>query len=80
MRHLTTRVKEHGTSPSAIKDHLFICESCRSSYSCNSFSILDSGRNDNEITIKEALHIKFKCPSLDKQLYTQGSSFVLNIF
>ena len=84
MRHLVTRVKEHGTSSStsssAIRDHLQSCEPCKSSYSCDSFSIICSGRNDNEISIKEALHIKYRKPKLNRQLYTQGSSFVLNIF
>ena len=30
MRHLATRVKEHGTSQSAVKDHLSSCEMCKS--------------------------------------------------
>ena len=29
---------------------------------------------------KEALHIKFKKPIINRQLCTQGSSFVLNVF
>ena len=32
------------------------------------------------ITIKEALHIKFKKPTINRQLFSQGSSFVLNVF
>ena len=81
LRHLATRVKEHETSSSsAIKEHLLSCALCNSHYSVNSFSIVDIGRNDNEITIKEALHIKYEKPILNKQLYSQGSSFVLNIF
>ena len=80
MRHLATRIKEHGTSSSAIKDHLLSCETCNSNYSVDSFSIVDTGRNDYQTTIKEALHIKYRKPILNKHLYTQGSSFVLNIF
>ena len=80
-RHLATRVKEHSTSPSAIKDHLSVCNSCQSNYSCNNnFSILCSGRNDSEIIIKEALCIKYQKPVLNRQLQTCGTSFVLNIF
>ena len=30
--------------------------------------------------IKEALHIKFKKPTINRQLFSQGSSFVLNVF
>ena len=80
IRHLATRVKEHGTSPSAVSNHLSSIETCRSNFSCNNFSIIDSGKNDYEITVKEALHIKFKKPTINRQLFTQGSSFVLNIF
>ena len=35
---------------------------------------------DYEITVKEALHIKFKRPTVNKQLFTQGTPFVLSIF
>ena len=83
MRHLATRVKEHNssTSPSAIRNHLDTCLTCKNKFSCNSFKIIDTGRNDMEITIKEALHIKYSQPNLNKQLYgSQGMSFLLNIF
>ena len=55
-------------------------ETCKSNFSCNSFSIINSGKNDFEITVKEALHIQFKKPTINRQLFTQGSSFVLNVF
>ena len=79
-RHLAIRVKEHKQSQSAIRDHLQTCMSCNKNFSSKAFSIIDTGRNDFEITIKEALHIKNKKPTLNKQLYSQGASFVLNIF
>ena len=41
---------------------------------------MDSGKNDFEVTIKEALHIKFKNPTINRQLFYQGSPFVLNVF
>ena len=78
-RHLATRVKEHKQGPSAIQSHLEECRVCRDNYSCDLFAILDSGSNDLDITIKEAMHIKSCKPWLNKQLSTQGSSFVLNI-
>ena len=80
IRHLATRVKEHETSSSAVKDHLLSCDSCKCNYSCDNYSIICSGKSDNEISIKEALHIKYSKPVLNRQLYTQGTSFVLNIF
>ena len=69
--HLATRVKEHGTSPSnsAVSNHLTSCETCKLNFSCDSFSITDSGKNDFEVTIKEALHIKFKKPTMGRLLY-----------
>ena len=67
-------------SPSAVFNHLSSCETCKSNFSCDSFSIIDSGKNDFEITVKEALHIKFEKPTINRQLFTQGSSFVLNKF
>ena len=80
MRHLVTRVGEHGHSPSAIYEHLSICDVCTSNYSCDSFKILEHGKNNFDITVKEALHIKRTKPSLNTQLYANGSSFVLKIF
>ncbi len=79
-RHLATRVGEHGRSSSAIFDHLNACTLCKEKFSCNSFKIVDKGRDDFDTTIKEALLIKSNRPSLNKQLYSQGSSFILNIF
>ena len=79
-RHLTVRVREHGNSRSAIFDHLQLCSRCKDNFSCNRFKILDRGRDDFETTIKEALYIKNSRPKLNKQLYTQGSSFILSVF
>ena len=53
---------------------------CKDNFSCNSFKILDFGKNDLEITIKEAINIKCKKPTMNKQLFTQGTSFILKIF
>ena len=81
-RHLATRVKEHhnANSRSAIHDHVSSCEVCQAGFSVKCFQRIDSGSNDIEVTIKEALHIKYSKPNLNKQLYNSGSSFVLNIF
>ena len=81
-RHLATRVKEHGNSKthSAIHEHVSGCAVCQSSFSAERFRRVDSGKNDMEVTIKEALHIKLSQPKLNKKLFNSGSSFVLNIF
>ena len=57
IRHLVTRVKEHSTSPSAIKEHLSSCTTCKDNYSCNSFKVIDSANSDFEVSIKEALSL-----------------------
>ena len=40
---------------------------------------MDSGKKDFGVTIKEALHIKFKKPTINRQLISDGSSYVLNV-
>ena len=70
-RHLVTRVRarveEHSKSASAVCEHLEVCNLCRSEYSVEkNFRILDKGKNDFEITIKELLHIKTIGPLLTK--------------
>ena len=68
IQHLATKVREHGTSLSAVQNHLPACKRSKSNFSCNNFSVVDSSKNDNDITVKEALHIKFKRPIV----YTKG--------
>ena len=80
LKNIVTRVKEHSTSPSAIKEHLSSCTTCKDNYSCNSFKVIDSANSDFEVSIKEALYIKHKNPNLNKQLSTEGMSFMLKIF
>ena len=53
MLHLATRVREHGTSSSAVSNLLSSCQTYRSNFSCNNFSIIDSGECDHEITVKD---------------------------
>ena len=79
-RHLATRIREHGHSTSTVHDHLLACQMCKSNFSHDVFKILDTGSCDFEITIKEAIHIKSTKPKLNKQLFSQGASFLLNIF
>ena len=62
---MATRVREHGTSSSTVSNHLSSCQTYRSNCSCNNFSIIDSGKYDYEINVKEALHINFNNPSIN---------------
>lgn len=81
-RHLVTRVREHGTSaaPSAIKEHIDNCKTCKSDFSLNNFTVIDHARNDYECCIKEAIHIKLVKPPLNTQLSSEGMSYFLSIF
>ena len=67
-RHLTTRVREHLTSDknSHIFQHINGSEACRSLCSEDCFSILDTASTSFQLKIKEALHIGWEKPSLNK--------------
>ena len=49
-------------------------------YNINSFTILRKCNSDYEAKIHEALLIKPHRPSLNKQCYASGASFLLNIY
>ena len=42
IRHPATRIKEHGTSPSAVQNHV-IMRNMQVKRSCSNFSVIDSG-------------------------------------
>ena len=69
-RHLATRVCEHLTSDknSHIFQHIHGSETCRALCSENCFSILDTASTSFQLKIKEALHIGWENPSLNKQV------------
>ena len=69
-RHLATRVREHLTSDknSHIFQHINGSEACRSLCSEDCFSILDTASTSFQLKIKEALHIGWEKPSLNKQV------------
>ena len=86
-RHLITRVKEHlnlaDLRKKAIKNHILSCptySNLRVQYNINSFTILRKCNSDYEAKIHEALLIKRHSPSLNKQCYASGASFLLHIY
>ena len=82
-RHLVTRIQEHlhsTTNKTAISEHLKLCESCKKDSNVKSFKIIKKCSNEYETKIHEALQIKKINPKLNKQLYANGSSFLLNVF
>ena len=78
-RHLTVRSKEHFQRESPIRNHIQSCSKCKYSDMSN-FNILNSGRTDYEIRIKEALYINNLKPILNRQIPHSGASYFLNVF
>ena len=69
-RHLSTRVREHlYTDKNAhIVKHLKNSLSCKSLCNESCFEVLDSANNYHNLKVKEALHIMWERPNLNKQL------------
>ena len=69
-RHLSTRVREHLHSDknSHIYKHLKGSDKCRKSCSDDCFKVLDVASSYNHLKIKEALHIMWEEPILNKQV------------
>ena len=83
-QHLATRPQEHlhaTNNKTAIAQHIDLSSFCGN---CNlgfgSFKILRQFKNDYEPKIQEALPIKKLKPKWITELYTNGSSFLLNVF
>ena len=68
-RHHITRIKEHLESDkkSHIYQHLKTNLNCKNSCDDKSFEIIDNAKTKNDLRIKEALHIKWINPNLNKQ-------------
>ena len=84
-RHLGTRVKEHlnfrNKQKSSIKDHIQSCSICsKTKIGLDSFKIIRKCRSDYDTKIHKALLIKKHSPSLNRQLYASGASFLLQVF
>ena len=87
-RHLVTRVNEHldpKSNHTEVTKHIFDCESCRNcirskALSVSNFQILKQCGSDYEARINEALLIKKCSPKLNRQLFTNGQSYLLRVF
>ena len=78
-RHLTTRIKEHLSSDkkSHIFKHLEMSGDCKRACSEDCFSILDHAPTEYQLKIKEALHIQWNQPILNKQVWSQKIQLVV---
>ena len=86
-RHLGTRVKEHlnfsSKQKSSIKDRIQSCKCnicSKTKIGLDSFKTIRKCRSDYDAKIHEALLIKKHSPSLNRQLYARGASFLLQVF
>ena len=68
-RHLSTRIKEHleTDKKSHIFAHLVNNETCKALSTENCFEIIDSASTPFKLKLKEAIHIIWKRPSLNKE-------------
>ena len=64
---------------SAIKDHIFTCESCRRA-SIDNFDILQKCKTDGDAKISKAFFIKTEVPQLNKNLFNTASLHTLKIY
>ena len=84
-RHLLTRVAEHTeltkNTKSHVKSHILECDGCRNAeVSLNDFIVLKHYSSEMDCKVGEALAIKKHRPLINKQLFANGASMILNIW
>ena len=83
--HLSIRVGEHLNfylkSESSFKNHIMSCDIYpNTKVNINSFKIIKECNSNFETKIHETLLSKKHIPGLNRQLFANGTSFLLNIF
>ena len=84
-RYLITRVREHLNFKSlqdiAIKDHILSCGKCSNNrFNENNFVTIHKCKSEFCSKIHEALLIKKLSPKLNRKMFANGASYLLNIF
>ena len=82
---LITRAHEHlnlnSIAKTAVKDHIYSCSNCtKSDLPVTNSKVIRRCNTGFEAKIQEALLIKKFNPTLNRQLYSSGSSFLLNVY
>ena len=72
-RHLTTRIKQLLETNS--KSHIF--KHLETNRKCKEFEIIDSASSSYRLTLKEAMHITWEKPSLNKQVKHVRTSIII---
>ena len=80
-RHISTRVREHLFSDknSHIFKHLQSSDACKNACNETCFKVIDSARTHYQLKIKEALHIMWEGPSLNKQVQHYNFSLAFSL-
>ena len=84
-RYLISRVREHlnfkNLQDSVIKDHILLCRKCSNNrFNENNFIIIRKYKSEFSSKIHEALLVKKLSPKLNRQMFANGASYLLNIF
>ena len=67
-QHLTTRIEYHlSNDKSSIFKHMHKSLQCKPDNFSNCFKVLDNGKSQYELAVKEGLHINWVKPDLNKQ-------------
>ena len=82
-RHLSIRMGEHLgfylKAESSVKDHIMSCDTCANSkFNANSFKIIKKYNSNFETKSRSFINQK-QNPGLNRQLFANGSSFLLHI-
>ena len=85
IKHFSTRAREHldfnFQVSNAIKNHIMCCNVYSSVIlSLNFFKMIKKCKSEFHTKIYNTLFIKMRNPSLNRQLYANGSSFLLSVF
>ena len=72
-RHLTTRIKQLLETNS--KSHIF--KHLETNRKCKEFEIIDSASSSYRLKLKEAMHITWEKPSLNKQVKHVSTSIII---
>ena len=78
-RHLITRIGEHLSSDKAshIYKHLQGSLECKNACNNTCFSVLDHAATPYSLKLKEAIHISFLKPELNKQIFNYGVTLTI---
>ena len=84
-RHLSTRAEEHTdltkNTKSHVRSHILSCDGCKDArVNFTNFEVLKHYSSEMDCKVGEALAIKKHRPHINKQLFANGASLILNVW